>query len=230
MVCRKTASPRVCRKTISVQSSTRTTTRAVLTAARSGRTNSWSQHWTLREFKTYGTSIVPATVKSNPGNACVHRLHRKILANSELADYLVSRDALDNIERYRKYGKDAGDERSVYTFAFALTTPALDHLNSFDSDEREDDGDVVATFRPREVRSQRQWTALQLKAPYDNIISCVESGPRRAPDATTTAMAIRNSGSTCPEGWPSTQLFRSRPRTPWHLAEHAWRRSAGSIT
>ena len=102
--------------------------------------------WTLREFKTYGGSIVPATVKSNPGNDLFSSFASEDPRKRELEDYLVSQDALDNIRGIRSQ-KDAAGERSVFTFAFGLTTAELDHLNSFESmAAMESQGDVLEAF------------------------------------------------------------------------------------
>ena len=202
MVCRKTASPVDCRKTISVQSSTRATTRAALPAARSGRTNSWKASWTLREFKTYGGSIVPATVKSNPGNDLFSSFASEDPRKRELEDYLVTQDALDNIRGIRSQ-KGAAGERSVFTFAFGLTTAGLDHLNSFDSmAESPAQGDVVEAFEncresgilclpsKKESRPSSQTQDHHLMP----TTLCIESELRRVPDAITTATATRSSG------------------------------------
>ena len=86
------------------------------------RTNQFMEsRWTLREFKTYGGSIVPATVKSNPGNDLFSSFASEDPRKRELEDYLVTKDALDNIRGIRSQ-KDAAGERSVFTFAFGLTT------------------------------------------------------------------------------------------------------------
>jgi hypothetical protein len=98
--------------------------------------------WTLREFKTDCTSIVPATDKNNPGSSLFALDPR----NVELAAYLVSKDTLDNLRGIGGGIRGPGDERSVDTFALGLATPALDHLNSFESEEIESFGDVVAAF------------------------------------------------------------------------------------
>ena len=107
------------------------------------RTNQLMQpHWTLREFNTLGRSIVPASVKSNPGNSLFGKDPRKI----ELADYLVTKDALDFL-RGVNGPKGAANEKSIFTFAFGLTTPGIDHLNSFESDEESPiSGDVFQAF------------------------------------------------------------------------------------
>ena len=105
-----------------------------------------ARHWTLREFKTYGGRIVPATVKSNPGNDLFSPFASEDPRKQELEDYLVTEDALDNIRGIGSQ-KDAAGERSVFTFAFGLTTAELDHLNSFDSmAQKKDHGDVVEAF------------------------------------------------------------------------------------
>jgi hypothetical protein len=108
------------------------------------RTNQFMQgRWILREFKTYGGSIVPATVKSNPGNALISSPATKDPRSRELEKYLVSKDALDNI-RGISGQKDASAERSAFSFAFALTTRGLDHLNNFESRaDLESEGDFV---------------------------------------------------------------------------------------
>ena len=110
----------------SIQSST--TTSASLRALHGGpasgqiRTNQFMEsRWTLREFKTYGGSIVPATVKSNPGNDLFSSFASEDPRKVELEDYLVRKDTLDNLRGIRSQ-KDAAGERSVYTFAFGLTT------------------------------------------------------------------------------------------------------------
>ena len=110
------------------------------------RTNQFMEgRWTLREFKTYGGSIVPATVKSNPGNDLLSSSipdPRKI----ELEEYLVAKDTLDYLRGIR-CPKGAAGENSVYCFAFGLTTAGLDHLNSFDSmPQYPREGDVVEAF------------------------------------------------------------------------------------
>jgi hypothetical protein len=113
------------------------------------RTNQFMENaWTLREFKTYGGSIVPATVKSNPGNDLFmsedpqEEDPRKV----ELAAYLVRKDTLDNL-RGLGVQKGLAGERNIDSFAFGLTAPGLDYLNSFESNERTGDlGDVVEAF------------------------------------------------------------------------------------
>ena len=98
------------------------------------RTNQFIENaWTLREFKTYGGSIVPTTVKSNPGNELfMSDDPRKV----ELGAYLVRKDTLDNLRGLDAQNSGLAGERNVYSFAFALATPGLDHLNSFESSER----------------------------------------------------------------------------------------------
>lgn len=107
------------------------------------RTNQFmEQGWTLREFKTLGGRIVPTSVKSNPGNSLFSDDRRKI----ELANYLVRKDTLDLL-RGLKSPKGLTGERSVFTFAFGLTAPGLDHLNSFESDADERmNGDVLFVY------------------------------------------------------------------------------------
>jgi hypothetical protein len=108
------------------------------------RTNQFMQgRWILREFKTYGGSIVPATVKSNPGNTLISSPATEDPRSRELENYLVSKDALDLI-RGISGQMDASAERSPFSFAFALTTRGLDHLNSFESRaDLESEGDFV---------------------------------------------------------------------------------------
>ena len=111
------------------------------------RTNQFmAGRWTLREFKTSGGSIVPTTVKSDPGNDLFSSFASEDSRKLELEDYLVTKDVLDNIRGTRNQ-KDTAGERSMFTFAFGLTTPELDHLNTFDSMEQSpDQGDVVEAF------------------------------------------------------------------------------------
>ena len=67
----------------------------------------------------------------------------------EFAEYLASNDALNNLRGGidDETGK-AKNERNVDTFGFALTTSCLDHLNSFEGDQRSEDvSDVVKSFK-----------------------------------------------------------------------------------
>ena len=94
--------------------------KAALLAVKFGRTNSSKTRWTLREFKTYGGSIVPTTVKSNPGNELfMSDDPRKV----ELGAYLVRKDTLDNLRGLDAQNSGLAGERNVYSFAFALATP-----------------------------------------------------------------------------------------------------------
>ena len=159
------------------------------------RTNQFMErNWTLREFKTYGGSIVPATVKSNPGNDLFSSFAAEDPRKRELEDYLVRQDVLDNLRGIRGE-KGAVGERSIFTFAFGLTTAGLDHLNSFDSmAESETMGMwlrllIVAAGVPSETKSRKS-------SPHHSMPTTlyIDSELRRVRDAIAIVTATRSSG------------------------------------
>ena len=165
------------------------------------RTNQFMENeWTLREFKTYGGSIVPATVKSNPGTDFFKSEdpHKADPRKIELAAYLVRKDTLDNLRGLDELKGLAG-ERNIYSFAFNTTTPSLDHLNSFESNERTSDGDVVEAFDTCKLKeSCKDVIADSISAALKNRrllrrISFTESELKLALDAITTATSTRTS-------------------------------------
>ena len=173
------------------------------------RTNQFmAARWTLREFKTSGGSIVPTTVKSDPGNDLFSSFASEDSRKLELEDYLVTKDVLDNIRGTRNQ-KDTAGERSMFTFAFGLTTPELDHLNTFDSMEQSpDQGDVVEAFancrggiycpkagtKPCPLEDRIKANSSRQDHHLMRATLCIESELRRAPDAITTVMATISSG------------------------------------
>ena len=178
------------------------------------RTNQLMQpHWTLREFKTYGGSIVPSSVKSNPGNALFLEDPRKI----ELADYLIRKDALDFL-RGLKSPKGAAGEMSVFTFAFGLTAPGLDHLNSFESDaELPSDGDVSQAFDdchndpkcrdsdPIERKLKEELAKEKSPLSSDNIVHRIRA--QTCAGCHHYSDGDRELKVACPDGWPDTLCF-----------------------
>ena len=180
------------------------------------RTNQFMEgSWTLREFKTYGGSIVPATVKSNPGNALFWSTASEDPRSRELEYYLVSQDALENIRGITSQ-KDAAGERSVFTFAFALTTAGLDHLNSFDSmASLESQGDVVEAVNKCRERSGEMPCPLEEKidteldkagSPLDanNIIRRIRT--QTCAGCHHYSNGDEELGVDCPEGWSEHEL------------------------
>jgi hypothetical protein len=169
--------------------------------------------WTLREFKTYGGSIVPATVKSNPGNDLFSWPALEDPRQGELEDYLVSQDALDNI---RGIQTDPAGERSVFTFAFALTTLGLDHLNSFESNAGlESQGDVVEAVKTCRERSGNEPCPLEKRiktelkkagSPLDanNIIHRI--GTQTCAGCHHYSSGDKELGVDCPKGWSELGL------------------------
>ena len=174
------------------------------------RTNQFMQgRWTLREFKTYGGSIVPATVKSNPGNDLISSPASEDPRSRELEDYLVSQDALDNIRGIRSQG-DASGERSVFSFAFGLTTTGLDHLNSFESRaDLESQGDFVQAVEtcragrefclPLEKRIETELDQEKSPLSPNNIIHRI--GTQTCAGCHHYSNGDKELGIDCPEGW-----------------------------
>jgi hypothetical protein len=176
------------------------------------RTNQFMRpHWTLREFKTYDSSIIPANVKSNPGNS----LFGEDLRKTELADYLARRDALDFL-RGVNIPKGDENENSIFTFAFGLTTPGIDHLNSFESDaEFPPAGDAFTAFDDCRKNSscshaiEKSLTdklgEVKSQLTTDNIIHRIRA-------QTCAGCHHYSAGDTelkviCPGGWPETFCF-----------------------
>jgi hypothetical protein len=130
----------------------------------------------------------------------------------EFAEYLASKDALN----YLRGGVDdetgkAENERNVDTFGFALTTACLDHLNSFEGDQRtEEVGDVVKLFNRNGPVGQKVDAALNTASSQltiDNIIHRIRTQ--------TCAGCHHYSGGdkelgfdldpkVFPDGWPGT--------------------------
>jgi hypothetical protein len=178
------------------------------------RTNQFMEGtWTLREFKTYGGSIVPATVKSNPGNDLFSWPASEDPRQGELEAYLVSQNALDNI---RGIQTDLAGETSVFTFAFALTTVGLDHLNSFESNaELESRGDVVEAVKTCRERSGNEPCPLEKRintelkeagSPLDanNIIHRIRT--QTCAGCHHYSNGDRDLRIDCPEGWSEHEL------------------------
>ena len=174
------------------------------------RTNQFmGGRWTLREFKTYGGSIVPATVKSSPGNDLFSSFASEDPRKRELEDYLVTQDALDNIRGIRGQKGPAG-ERSVFTFAFGLTTAGLDHLNSFDSmAQKPTFGDIVEAVKlcrrtsgnkpcPLEERIDTELKRSPLNA--NNIMHRIRT--QTCAGCHHYSNGDPELGVDCPEGWP----------------------------
>ncbi len=170
------------------------------------RTNQLMQpSWTLREFKTSNGRIVPATVKSNPGNELFRKDRRKI----EFADYLVRDDTLANLR-----GVTSAGETNIDTFAFGLTVPSVDHLNSFESREDPSEGNVVKAFEDcRQLQACREADVIENKlktklAEVGSLLS-VDNIIHRIGTQTCAGCHHFSNGDTelgvdCPEGWPST--------------------------
>jgi hypothetical protein len=176
------------------------------------RTNQFMEgSWTLREFKTYGGSIVPATVKSNPGNELFSSLASEDPRAGELEYYLVSQAALDNI---RGVQTDPAGERSVFTFAFALTTKGLDHLNSSDSMEQlESQGDVVEAVKrcrdkykdcPLEERINTELKNAGSPLNANNIMHRIRT--QTCAGCHHYSNGDRELGVDCPAGWSAHEL------------------------
>ena len=177
------------------------------------RTNQFmGASWTLREFKTYGGSIVPATVKSNPGNDLFSFFASEDPRKRELEEYLVTQDVLDNIRGIRSQ-KGAAGERSVFTFAFGLTTAELHHQNSFDSiAEFPAQGDVVAAVEdcrrelrkslcpPLETRIQTELANAVSPLSANNIIHRIRT--QTCAGCHRYSNGDKELGVVCPAGWP----------------------------
>lgn len=165
-------------------------------------------NWTLREFKTSGDRIVPATVKSNPGNSLFWEDPRKI----ELADYLVRDDTLANLR-----GVTTAGETNIDTFAFGLTVPSLDHLNSFESQEDlPNQGDVVEAFNACHLTECGKTDVIEKKitkklgevgSPLstDNIIHRI--GTQTCAGCHHYSNGDKNLKVDCPNGWPNRLCF-----------------------
>jgi hypothetical protein len=172
------------------------------------RTNQFMQgNWTLREFKTDGDSIVPATVKSNPGNDLFSSFASEDPRKREIEDYLVTEDALNNI---RGIGSqtDAAGERSVFTFAFGLTTAELDHLNSFDSmAQKPDHGDIVKAFEDcggstRCPLGERITAELDTASPLNADIILNRIRTQTCAGCHHYSNNDKGLEVVCPDGWP----------------------------
>ena len=219
------------------------------------RTNQrMEDNWTLREFKTYGGRIVPVTVKSNPGNSLFWKDPRlgKDPREIEFADYLVRKDTLDNLRGVTSSTGNAG-ETSIDTFAFGLTVPGVDHLNSFESNVGAR-SDIVTTFDTCRLGcGQVQGSGAE---------SCEESGKaclieKRINDALKGSLNANNIihriqtqtcagchhfsngdtelGVNCPEGWPNTLCGPQGGIWPTslgftHVSENAFEAGADSDT
>lgn len=177
------------------------------------RTNQLMQpNWTLREFKTYGGRIIPVTVKSNPGNALLRQDPRNI----ELADYLVRKATLDNLRGLNSPKGQAG-ERSIYTFAFGLTVPGVDHLNSFESQaELPDEGDVVTAFngcrmvpcRGAELIESKMTKALTDEGSSLRTVNIIHRvGTQTCAGCHHYSNGDKNLNVDCPQGWPDRLCF-----------------------
>jgi hypothetical protein len=176
------------------------------------RTNQLMQpNWTLREFKTYGDRIVPVTVKSNPGNSLFREDPRKI----ELADYLVRDDTLANL---RGVASSTAGETNIDTFAFGLTEPGVDHLNSFESQaELPNEGNVVAAFDDcRLLEKCHKTDAIEKKITeeLDKVGSSLSTDNiiHRIRTQTCAGCHHYSNGDKelrvdCPNGWPSRLCF-----------------------
>jgi hypothetical protein len=174
------------------------------------RTNQLMQpNWTLREFKTSNGRIIPATVKSNPGNSLFGKDSHKI----EFADYLVRDDTLANLR-----GVTSAGETNIDTFAFGLTVPSVDHLNSFESQEElPSEGDVVKAFEDcRQLEPCREADAIEnrIKTKLTEVGSLlsVDNIIHRIGTQTCAGCHHYSNGDTdlkvnCPNGWPSRLCF-----------------------
>jgi hypothetical protein len=174
--------------------------------------------WTLREFKIYGGSIVPATVKTNPGNDLFWPSASEDPRKRELENYLVEQ-ALDDIRGIRSSGKkDQAEERSVFTFAFGLTTAGLDHLNSFDSIAQSPaQGDIVAAVEdcrrvlgkslcpPLETRIDTELKSVRSPLIPNNIIHRI--GTQTCAGCHHYSNGDKELGVDCPTGWPNRLCF-----------------------
>jgi hypothetical protein len=166
--------------------------------------------WTLREFKTQGDRIVPATVKSNPGNDLLSSFGSDDRRKRELEDYLATEDALNSI---RGVGSDPAAERNAFTFAFA-TPAALDHLNSFDSmAQSETIGDVTVAFEScSSTCPLRQRLDAALNAAGSKLVADVVV--RRIRTQTCAGCHSYSNGDEgleidCPDGWAEHKLCAS---------------------
>jgi hypothetical protein len=181
------------------------------------RTNQFmeSNDWTLREFKISGTDIVPATVKSNPGNQLFASSDQRSI---DFANYLVNQDALNNLRGIRDC---LADERSVDNFAFVptknYTKNYLDHFNSFESDDRESvTGNILELFHGSEVVGKKMDAALET----ENSMLTTDNIVRRIRTQTCAGCHHYSNGdmrlgvyldpSEFPNGWPSTLGIPSR--------------------
>jgi len=180
------------------------------------RTNQFMDgSWTLREFKTYGGSIVPATVKSNPGNDLFSSFAPGDPRKQELEDYLVTKDALANLRGIGSQ-ESAEAENDIFTFAFGLTTAGLDHLNSFDSQEGKPDlGDVVEAFKhcnapcPLEKRINGALKDAGSKLDAKTIVHRIRT--QTCAGCHHYSNEDRELKVSCPEGWPDKLCFTEGP-------------------
>jgi hypothetical protein len=162
------------------------------------------EDWTLREFKAYDGRIVPVTVKTNPGNSLIWKdpQQGKDARELEFADYLVRKDTMENL----RGGTAPTAERGIDNFAFGLTLPGVDQLNSFESNAQQRDGNVVAAFES---------CGLSNNCPIFEKLSAALVGSTLIPEniihriRTQTCAGCHHysNGDTklgvdCPEGWP----------------------------
>jgi hypothetical protein len=164
--------------------------------------------WTLREFKTYAGRIVPATVKSSPGNSLFWKDPDP--RETEFADYLIRKDTLDNLRGVTGLQGNAG-ETSIDSFGFGLTVPGVDQLNSFESDSRrQGSGDVAEAFKScnnsndcdlkTKVTEALQKSGSSLSTV--NIISRMRT--QTCAGCHHFSNGDRGLGVDCPDDWPST--------------------------
>ena len=114
---------------------------------------------------------------------------------------------MDNIRGIRSQ-KGAAGERSVFTFAFGLTTAGLDHLNSFDSMAESPHGNVVEAFENCSgcplKRSSRQGAPRKSPPNADNIMHRSEL---RRVQYITHSNGDKKLEVDCPGGWPDQFCF-----------------------
>jgi hypothetical protein len=202
-------------------------------------------NWTLREFKTYGGRIVPVTVKSNPGNSLFWKDPQlgKDPREIEFADYLVRKDTLDNLRGVTSSTGNAG-ETSIDTFAFGLTVPGVDHLNSFESNAGPEKG-IVTTFdicrsckpsgKPCHCPIEERITdALKGSLNANNIIHRIQT--QTCAGCHHFSNGDTELGVNCPEGWPNTLcggqggIWPSTLGGFTHVSEKAFEEGADSDT
>jgi hypothetical protein len=174
------------------------------------RTNQFMKggDWLLREFKIDGSAIVPATAKTTPGNSLFAL--RGDPRRFEFAEYLASKDALNHLRGGvdDETGK-ANNEQNVDTFGFALTTACLDHLNSFEGDQRTDEaGNVVKLFNRNGPVGQKVNDALNTASSQltiDNIIHRIRTNT--CAGCHHYSVGDKELGidpKVLPDGWPGT--------------------------